>query len=111
GIFATAVAPISVLILAYIFFKHLNSTDQAAHDKTPFFCALGFFVVSFGGLGYSIFPQIVPPGLDIWQAAAPTVSLQFLFPGVVILIPVILAYNIFAYYIFRGKIEAGAHYH
>ncbi len=111
GILATAVAPASVLVLAYFFFKHLNSTDHAAHDKTPFFCALGFFAISFGGLGYSIFPQIVPPSLNIWQAAAPAVSLQFLLPGIVILIPVILAYNIFAYYIFRGKIEPGAHYH
>jgi cytochrome d ubiquinol oxidase subunit II len=111
GILATAVAPISVLILAFLFFTHLKSEDLAHHDKTPFFCALGWFVVSFGGLGYSIFPQIVPPSLNIWQAASPIPSEQFLLPGVVILIPVILAYNIFAYYIFRGKIEPGAHYH
>jgi len=111
GVFATAVAPICVLILAYFFFTHLHRADAAHHDKTPFLCALGWFVVSFGGLGYSIFPAIVPPSLNIWQAASPTPSLQFLFPGVVILIPIILAYNMFAYYIFRGKIEHGAHYH
>jgi cytochrome d ubiquinol oxidase subunit II len=111
GIIATAVAPVSVLVLAWLFFTHLKREDVARHDKTPFFCALGFFVVSFGGLGYSIFPQILPPSMDIWQAAAPAVSLQFLLPGVVILIPVIIAYNIFAYYVFRGKIEPGAHYH
>jgi cytochrome d ubiquinol oxidase subunit II len=111
GVIATAVAPVSVLVLTYLFFTHLQAEDVAKHDKTPFFCTLGFFVVSFGGLGYSIFPQIVPPGMDIWQAAAPAVSEKFLLPGVVILIPVILAYNIFAYYIFRGKIEPGAHYH
>jgi cytochrome d ubiquinol oxidase subunit II len=111
GIFATAVAPISVLILAYFFFTHLHRFDAAHHDRTPFFCALGWFVVSFGGLGYSIFPEIVPPSLNIWQAASPVPSEQFLLPGVVVLIPIILAYNIFAYYVFRGKIEPGAHYH
>lgn len=111
GIFATAVAPVGVVILGYLYFTHLTRADVARHDKTPFLCGLGFFIISFGGLGYSIFPQIVPPGLDIWQAAAPIVSLQFLFPGVVIMIPIILAYNIFAYYVFRGKIEPGAHYH
>jgi cytochrome d ubiquinol oxidase subunit II len=111
GILATAVAPVCVMILGFLFFTHLRKQDVARHDKTPFLCGLGFFVISFGGLGFSIFPQIVPPGIDIWQAAAPTASLQFLFPGVVILIPVILAYNIFAYYVFRGKIEPGAHYH
>ncbi|MDE8345348.1 MAG: cytochrome d ubiquinol oxidase subunit II [Acidocella sp.] len=111
GIYATAVAPLCVLVLAYFFFTHLQRKDVARADKIPFFCALGWFVVSFGGLGYSIFPQIVPPGLNIWQAAAPLPSEQFLFPGVVILLPIILGYNMFAYYVFRGKIEHGAHYH
>jgi cytochrome d ubiquinol oxidase subunit II len=111
GIYATAVAPVLVLILAIFYFTHLRKVDVARHDSTPFFCALGWFVVSFGGLGYSIFPQILPPGLSIWQAAAPVPSEEFLLPGVLILIPVILAYNLFAYYIFRGKIQHGAHYH
>jgi cytochrome bd ubiquinol oxidase subunit II len=111
GIFATAVAPVSVFILAYFFFTHLRREDVAHHDKTPFFCALGWFVVSFGGLGYSIFPQIVPPSVDIWQAASPVPSEQFLLVGVLVMIPIIVCYNIFAYYIFRGKIESGAHYH
>jgi cytochrome d ubiquinol oxidase subunit II len=111
GIYATAVAPVLVLILAIFYFTHLRKVDVARHDSTPFFCALGWFVVSFAGLGYSIFPQILPPGLDIWQAAAPVPSEEFLLPGVLILIPVILAYNLFAYYIFRGKIQHGAHYH
>jgi cytochrome d ubiquinol oxidase subunit II len=111
GIIATAVAPVSVLVLAVLFFKHLGGTATGRHDKTPFLCGLGFFAISFGGLGYSIFPLIIPPSVNIWQAAAPTVSLQFLLPGVVIMVPIIIAYNIFAYYIFRGKIEPGAHYH
>ncbi len=111
GILATAVAPVAVLILSYFFFTHLHREDAVRHDKTPFFCALGWFFVSFAGLGYSIFPEILPPSLDIWQAAAPLASEQFLIVGVVIMIPIILAYNVFAYYVFRGKIEPGAHYH
>jgi cytochrome d ubiquinol oxidase subunit II len=111
GIYATAVAPIAVLILAVLFFNHLKRTDVARSDKVPFFCAIGWFAVSFGGLGYSIFPQIVPPSLNIWQAASPVVSEKFLLVGLVVMIPVILAYNVFAYYVFRGKIEPGAHYH
>jgi cytochrome d ubiquinol oxidase subunit II len=111
GIFATAVAPAAVLILAWFFFNHLRRGHAEPSDKIPFFCALGWFAVSFGGLGYSIFPEILPPSLNIWQAASPTVSLQFLLPGVLVMIPVIIGYNIFAYYVFRGKIEPGAHYH
>jgi cytochrome d ubiquinol oxidase subunit II len=67
--------------------------------------------VSFGGLGYSIFPQIIPPSVSIWQAAAPTASLQFLIIGVLVMIPIVISYNLFAYYVFRGKVEPGAHYH
>jgi cytochrome d ubiquinol oxidase subunit II len=111
GIIATAVAPVSILILAWLFFTHLKRGYSPHHDKTPFLCTLGFFVVSFGGLGYSIFPQIVPPSIDIWQAAAPSASLQFLIIGVLVMIPIIIAYNLFAYYLFRGKVEPGAHYH
>ncbi len=111
GIWVTAVAPISVLILAFLFFTHLKREDVARHDKTPFFCALGWFIVSFGGLGYSIFPEILPPSLNIWQAASPVPSEQFLLVGLLVMIPVILGYNVFAYYVFRGKIEPGAHYH
>jgi cytochrome d ubiquinol oxidase subunit II len=111
GIWATAVAPVAVLILAYFFFTHLRKVDVARHDKTPFICALGWFVVSFGGLGYSIFPQILPPSLNIWQAASPVASEQFLLVGVVVMIPIIIAYNVFAYYVFRGKILPGARYH
>lgn len=111
GIFATALAPVSVLVLAYLFFSRLRWIDAAQHDKTPFLCALGWFVVSFAGLGYSIFPLIVPPAIDIWQASSPPASQSFLIIGVVVMIPIIIAYNIFAYYVFRGKIAAGEHYH
>lgn len=111
GILATGLAPILTIALAFGFFKSLQRKDTAHHDKTPFLCALGWFVVSFLGLGYSIYPQIVPPDLTIWQASSTVSSQEFLLVGSVVMIPIIVAYNAFAYYIFRGKIAAGAHYH
>lgn len=111
GIFATAVVPTSVLILAALFFAQLRHNKLAWHDKIPFFCALGWFVLALGGLGYSIFPQILLSSLNIWQVASPVQTEEFLLPGVVILIPIILAYNLFAYSVFRGRIVPGAHYH
>jgi cytochrome d ubiquinol oxidase subunit II len=111
GIFATAAAPIAVLTLAWFFFVHLRPSHATASDKIPFLCALGWFMVSFAGLGYSIFPNILPPSLNIWQAASPPASELFLLPGVLVMIPIIIGYNAFAYYVFRGKIEPGAHYH
>ena len=54
---------------------------------------------------------MVPPDIDIWQAAAPHDSQLFLLVGAVVLVPVILAYTAYAYWVFRGKVKPGAHYH
>jgi cytochrome d ubiquinol oxidase subunit II len=49
--------------------------------------------------------------IDLWQAAAPPASQLFLLVGAVILIPVVLAYTGFGYWVFRGKVRPGEHYH
>lgn len=112
GLFATAIAPVAVLILGAVLLTRLSRPWPGGHhDSMPFFCGLGLFVVCFLGLGYSIFPLIVPPSLTIWDAASPPSSQAFMLVGAAVLIPVILAYNAFAYWVFRGKVEPGAHYH
>jgi cytochrome d ubiquinol oxidase subunit II len=77
----------------------------------PFLAALGVYVVCFAGLGVSFFPYIVPPSVTIWEAAAPDSSLSFLLVGASVLIPIILVYTGFAYWIFRGKVKSGEGYH
>jgi cytochrome d ubiquinol oxidase subunit II len=111
GVLATALAPITVAVLALVYFRDLAGTTPRIRDEIPFFCTLGLFAVCYLGLGYSIFPLIVPPSITIWGAAAPASSQTFLLAGTVVLIPVILAYNLFAYWVFRGKVDADAHYH
>jgi cytochrome d ubiquinol oxidase subunit II len=111
GVLVTALAPIAVAVLAFIYFRDLANPKPRPRDEVPFTCALGLFVVCYLGLGYSIFPLIVPPHITIWDAASPASSQSFLLVGTVVLIPVILAYNLFAYWVFRGKVEPGAHYH
>jgi cytochrome bd ubiquinol oxidase subunit II len=112
GLYATAIAPVAVLALALVFFRRLGAVGgDGKHDSTPFFCGLGLFVVCFLGLGYSMFPLIVPPAITIWDAASPPASQGFLLVGTLVLIPLIVAYNAFAYWVFRGKVEPGAHYH
>jgi cytochrome d ubiquinol oxidase subunit II len=58
-----------------------------------------------------VYPSLVPPSISIWDAAAPPESQAFLLVGAAVLIPIILAYNFYAYYVFRGKVQVGAHYH
>jgi cytochrome d ubiquinol oxidase subunit II len=80
-------------------------------DAQPFLAALGIFILSFVGLGISFYPFIVPPSLTIREAAAPDASLAFILVGTVILVPAILAYTAFAYWVFRGKVDAAGGYH
>ena len=77
-------------------------------DGRPFFLALALFVLGVVGLGFGIFPDIVPFRLTLWAAASATLSHVFLLIGAVIVTPVVLAYSAFAYRTFRGKTpEAG----
>ena len=75
------------------------------------FCALGLFLLSYVGLGISMWPLIVPPDITIWEASAARSSQVFLLVGAAVLIPVILAYTAYVYWLFRGKVRADAGYH
>ena len=101
------VVPVLLLGTAYALWHGLT------HDKhlQPFLAALGVFVLSFAGLGVSFYPYIVPGALTIEAAAAPRSSLLFLLAGALVLIPLILIYTGFAYWIFRGKIDPKNGYH
>jgi cytochrome bd ubiquinol oxidase subunit II len=80
-------------------------------ERAPFFAAVALFVLSYLGLGISFYPYILPPSLTIWDAAAPAKSLEFLLVGAVVLIPLILAYTAWSYWVFRGKVGASTGYH
>ena len=81
------------------------------HDTKPFVATIALFLLGFLGLAVSNLPYIIPPSVDIWQAAADPSSQLFMLVGVLILLPVILAYTVFVYYTFRGKVRAGEGYH
>jgi len=84
---------------------------RRGHDALPFFASLGLFLLSYVGLAISLYPDIVPPDLSIWRAAAPDDSLAFLLVGAVVLIPLILGYTAYSYWVFRGKTDPKAGYH
>ena len=99
--------PVLVFLLAMAFFWSL----ERRHHLTPFLCALGWFLLSFTGLGISVWPTVVPPSIDIWQASNPPHSQGFLLAGMIFLVPVIMAYSGYSYWVFRGKVDPAAHYH
>ena len=72
---------------------------------------MALFLLSFLGLGISLWPNVIPPDISIWEAAAPPETQAFVLTGVAILLPIILAYTAVTYYVFRGKVRPGAGYH
>lgn len=65
--------------------------------------ALALFLLGFIGLGISIYPYVVPRAVTIWEAAAPPESQAFMLVGALVIIPLILVYTGWAYWVFRGK--------
>ena len=57
------------------------------------------------GLAYSIYPWIILGQLTIFESASATASLEFALVGVLLTVPMIVAYTIFVYWIFRGKAQ------
>ena len=104
------VAPIPILV-ALAAFSLFQALKDHVSNYRPFLSALALFVLSFIGIGISFYPNILPPELTIWQAAAPDASLLFLLVGASVLIPTILAYTTYSYWIFRGKVIEGEGYH
>ncbi|KAA0078123.1 cytochrome d ubiquinol oxidase subunit II [Tardiphaga sp. P9-11] len=103
----TAPVPIAVAAVTALLMRSL----AAKKDYRPFFLSLLLFALSYAGLGISMWPYIVPRSITIWQAASPDNSLHFMSYGVAVLVPIILGYTAWAYYVFRGKVRAGAGYH
>ena len=101
------VVPLLVLGCFYLLWRGLKT----GRDGQPFIAALGIFVLCFAGIGISFYPHIVPPSITIWDAAAPDSSLKFLLVGAVVLVPMILAYTGYAYWVFRGKVDPEEGYH
>jgi cytochrome d ubiquinol oxidase subunit II len=106
GVLLTAQVPLLVAVVAVVFFWSL----RRGAERLPFLMALALFFLGFVGLGVSMYPYIVPRALTVWDAAAPAASQSFMLIGAVVIIPVILAYTGWAYWVFRGKVE-GHGYH
>ncbi|UEM24291.1 cytochrome d ubiquinol oxidase subunit II (plasmid) [Skermanella mucosa] len=80
-------------------------------EVQPFVWSMALFLVSFVGLAVSVWPYVVPPHITIWDASSPPESQVFLLIGMMFLIPTILAYTAFSYWVFRGKVTGETGYH
>lgn len=97
--------PVPLLVLVCV--VGIIRFNTRGHDKLPFVLTQAILFLGYSGLLISIFPYIVPPSLTIWAASSPLSSQKFALVGVVIVMPIILAYTGLAYWVFRGKVRLG----
>jgi cytochrome d ubiquinol oxidase subunit II len=102
-------APVPLLVAAGIFWL-LRSLKGEPH-LSPFIAALGLIFLGYTGMAISIWPNIVPPVVSIWTASSPPQSQGFALVGTLFILPFILGYTVWSYYVFRGKVKTGEGYH
>lgn len=99
--------PVMVLACTYLLMRALMQRRQVA----PFVYTLLLVFLAYSGLGISLWPNIIPPSISLWAAASPPQSQGFALVGALFIIPIILVYTAWAYYVFRGKVISGEGYH
>jgi cytochrome d ubiquinol oxidase subunit II len=102
-------APVPLLVGAGIWW--LLRSLKRTPERGPFIAALGLIFLGYSGMAISIWPHIVPPYISIWSAASPPQSQGFALLGTLFILPFILMYTVWSYYVFRGKVKAGEGYH
>ena len=99
--------PLAALINAGLLWRAIKRKAE----RSPFWLAVAFFALGFIGLIVGVWPNIIPPDLTIWEAAAPPRTQSFVLVGTLIMLPAILGYTWWSYSVFRGKVAPGSGYH
>lgn len=112
GLVMLFIIPTTSMLFVALLFKALKSQQvlSEANCARPFIFVLMIFVSCFAGLGFSFYPYVVPGQLTIQSTASAPESLRFIFIGAVIVMPCILAYTVFSYRVFRGKVRELSYY-
>lgn len=97
--------PVPLITALMFFFLWRTLGNIQIPHYVPFLLTLGIFFMGYIGLAISLWPNVVPYDVSLWQAAAAPESLSLMLIGVVIMLPIILGYTAWCYYIFRGKTD------
>ena len=96
-----APVPVATAIVAWFTWRAFGSDAQVI----PFIGAIGLFALSYLGIAISLYPMIVPHHFTLWQAASSDRTQAFVLVGTLALLPVILMYSAWSYWVFRGKVR------
>lgn len=100
-IYLAAPVPILTALIAWSMIQAIRKD----RNSKPFWLSIALFFFGMVGLGVTMWPYVVPPGMTIWDAAAPERSQVFMLVGVAITMPLIIGYTAWAYWVFRGKVS------
>jgi cytochrome d ubiquinol oxidase subunit II len=107
NLYFLAPVPLATLLLAWTCWRG----TLAGRTVVPFLSAVGIFMLAYAGLVISNAPWLVPPTLTIWDTAAYVGSQVFMLIGTTLLLPMVLGYTVFVFWVFRGKLKPGEGYH
>jgi cytochrome d ubiquinol oxidase subunit II len=99
--------PVATALIGILGWRSLASGREAV----PFVTAIALFLLCYLGLVVSTFPYLVPPSLTVWDTASSPPTQIFMLLGTLVMLPIILGYFIFVYWIFGGKLREGEGYH
>ncbi len=107
-----APVPLVALILIALLWRDLAILKpSAAPDWRPLAFTAGIFLTGYLGLAISLFPYLAPFEVTVWEAAARDNALGLMLVGAAIMLPIILGYTAYVYWLFRGKVRPGEGYH
>jgi cytochrome d ubiquinol oxidase subunit II len=90
-------------ILSVVFFVMLWRDLRTDRELRPFLLSMGIFLMNYIGIGVSTWPWLVPFEVSLWDAAAAPESQSLLLLGTVFMLPCVLAYTGYCFWVFRGK--------
>jgi cytochrome d ubiquinol oxidase subunit II len=105
--FFTSLVPLGFIAVTAFAWHSLRKKAEFA----PFICGMLIFVTGFAGLAISIWPHVIPYSINLFDAAAAPSSQLLMLVGALILLPVILGYTAYIYWLFRGKVGHDDGYH
>lgn len=103
-------APVPAMVLAVTWWLQASLRRESSQGM-PFVLTLTLIFLGYSGLGISLWPYVLPPSVSIWEATGPPQSLGFALVGALLIIPMILMYTAWGYWVFRGKVRHGDGYH
>jgi cytochrome d ubiquinol oxidase subunit II len=98
--------PLMGLVAAFLLVKSLKGN----REMMPLLYGIGLFLSGYLGLATSLYPYAIPPTITLYDAAAQFETLRFTLWGTALVLPVVLAYIIYSYSVFRGKVSPEGYY-